>query len=32
VEWTGTLRGKESPDLATIEDGLRALQVLGWVV
>ncbi len=32
VEWTGTLRGKESPDLATIEDGFRALQVLDWVV
>ena len=32
VEWTGTLRGKESSDLATIEDGLRALQVLDWVV
>lgn len=32
VEWTGTLRGSESPDLATIEDGLRALQVLDWVV
>ena len=32
VEWTGTLRGKQSPDLATIEDGLRALRVLDWVV
>lgn len=32
VEWTGTLRGHQSADLATIEDGLRALQVLNWVV
>ena len=32
VEWTGTLRGNESQDLATIDDGLRALQVLDWVV
>lgn len=32
LEWTGTLRGQQSVDLATIEDGLRALQVLDWVV
>ena len=31
VEWTETLRGKPSSDLATVEDGLRALQVLDWV-
>lgn len=32
VEWTGTLRGKPSPNLATIEDGLHALRVLDWVL
>ena len=29
--WVGTLRGISSPDLATIEDGYRALEVLDWV-
>jgi|TARA_B110000259_G_scaffold87651_1_gene102025 myo-inositol 2-dehydrogenase/D-chiro-inositol 1-dehydrogenase len=32
LEWTGTLRGKKSSNLATVDDGLRALQVLNWVV
>lgn len=31
-EWTQTLRGTRSSELATIDDGLRALQVLNWVV
>jgi myo-inositol 2-dehydrogenase / D-chiro-inositol 1-dehydrogenase len=31
LAWTGTLRGEASSDLATVEDGLRALQVLEWV-
>ena len=31
VAWTNTLRGEPSDDLATIEDGLAALEVLGWV-
>jgi len=30
LEWTGTLRGEASSSLATVEDGLRALQVLDW--
>jgi hypothetical protein len=30
--WTNTLRGIPSTELATIDDGLRALQVLNWVV
>ena len=30
--WTNTLRGTPSTELATIDDGLRALQVLNWVV
>ncbi len=31
AEWTATLRGATSTDLATVEDGLRALHVLDWV-
>lgn len=31
LEWTATLRGAPSSELATVEDGLRALQVLDWV-
>ena len=31
-EWTNTLRGMPSTELATIDDGLRALEVLNWVV
>jgi myo-inositol 2-dehydrogenase/D-chiro-inositol 1-dehydrogenase len=29
--WVSTLRGTPSPDLATIADGYRALEVLDWV-
>ena len=32
VEWSETLRGKESKDLATVDDGLKALQVINWVM
>lgn len=32
VEWTETLRGSASADLATVDDGYRALEVLDWVL
>jgi myo-inositol 2-dehydrogenase/D-chiro-inositol 1-dehydrogenase len=32
VAWTGTLRDESHPDLATVEDGVRALEVLATLV
>jgi myo-inositol 2-dehydrogenase/D-chiro-inositol 1-dehydrogenase len=32
VAWTGTLRGEPAPDLATVQDGFHAMEVLDRVL